>query len=153
MYSKTTIPIFFLLIFLISTTSCDNDESNPHKKAQWIENAFSTLSSGDYPEIKAISWWHENFDNSLLRIDSSPESLEAYKKGVDSSLFISDKADFQNNKLIASKEGIYHAAFPDFGGTEDIVTNERILSFETLVQKNIIWAYFSNNWYNDISFS
>jgi len=41
---------------------------------------------------------------------------------------------------------IYHAAFPDFGGTEDIVSSGAITSFENLAGKPIAWAYFSNNW-------
>ncbi|WP_456444282.1 hypothetical protein, partial [Thiolapillus sp.] len=40
-------------------------------KATWIENAFLTLESGRFPKIAAIAWWHENFDRSVLRIDSS----------------------------------------------------------------------------------
>lgn len=42
---------------------------------------------------------------------------------------------------------IYHAAFPDFGGTEDVVTENRIIVFEKLAGKEIAWAYFSNNWF------
>jgi len=41
---------------------------------------------------------------------------------------------------------IYHAAFPDFGGTEDIVSTTAITNFENLAGKPIAWAYFSNNW-------
>ncbi|MCF6241683.1 MAG: glycoside hydrolase family 26 protein [Bacteroidales bacterium] len=143
---------YLLIALLILFISCDKDKSTSLKKAKWIENAFVTLNSDKYPKIKAISWWHENFDNSLLRIDSSPESLEAYKKGVADTLFISNTAHFINNKLTADENGIYHAAFPDFGGTEDMVSRERILAFESLVKKNIVWAYFSNNWYTKIQF-
>jgi hypothetical protein len=49
-------------------------------------------------------------------------------------------------KLAAPSYGIYHAAYPDFGGTEDLVTSKRITGFESLVGKKITWAYFSNNW-------
>ncbi len=57
-------------------------------KAEWIDDAFATLLSGDYPEIKAISYWHENFDETNLRIDSSPEALAAYRRGVAHRRFI-----------------------------------------------------------------
>ncbi len=144
--------VLIMLSLIVILNSCDKNETNSQKKAKWIENAFNTLSSGKYLKIKAISWWHENFDNSLLRVDSSPESLEAYKKGVADTLFIANETIFQNNKLIEAEKGIYHSAFPDFGGTEDVVSRESILAFETLVKKNIIWAYFSNNWYNKIQF-
>jgi hypothetical protein len=41
---------------------------------------------------------------------------------------------------------IYHAAFPDFGGSEDVVSAGRLRAFERLAGKRISWAYFSNNW-------
>jgi glycosyl hydrolase family 26 len=48
--------------------------------------------------------------------------------------------------------GIYHAAFPEFGGAEDKVSAARITGFESLVGKPIAWAYFSNNWFGGIQF-
>ena len=144
------IKITFLVIIAI-LFACNKDKKTENKKAQWIENAFKAIESESYPRIKAISWWHENFDNSLLKVNSSAESLAAYKKGVSSSLFVTT-ANFNSNKLIEPSSGIYHSAFPDFGGTEDIVTAKRITDFETLVNKDIVWAYFSNNWYDNIKF-
>lgn len=136
---KINITIIFCAVIMI-LCSCKNDTEN--KKAEWIKNAFASLQSNHYPKVKAISWWHENFDNSLLKINSSKESLEAYRKGVSSSIFIT-VANFNSNKLIEPTVGIYHSAYPDFGGTEDIVTAERIRDFETLANKKIVWAYFS----------
>ena len=49
-------------------------------------------------------------------------------------------------------QGMYHAAFPDFGGPESFVTRDRLRDFERLVDKEIAWAYFSDNWFNGISF-
>lgn len=143
-----------LLVCLMVLVSCRNVEYMDEKniKARWINNAFNQLESKKYPRIKVISWWHENFDDSLLRIDSSPESLAVYSQLIQSPTFVT-KAAFQGNKLVAPKKsGIYHSAFPDFGGTEDVVTSEKIKEFETLVGKDIVWAYFSNNWYKKISF-
>lgn len=87
----------------------------------------------------------------MLRINTSPESLLAYKAGVSSNLFIS-KLVFEKEKLVAEGTGIYHAAFPNFGGTEDLVSKQKIEEFEKLSNKNIDWAYFSNNWYDTIQF-
>ena len=133
--------------------ACNKEEEiiSENKKAKWIENAFVSLESNNYPKVKAISWWHENFDNSFLKVNSSTASLEAYKNGVNSSTFVTIPS-FNSNKLIEPSSGIYHSAYPDFGGTEDIVTATRINDFETLVNKNIVWAYFSNNWYDNIQF-
>jgi len=61
-------------------------------------------------------------------------------KGKDGKLLPPD-----NNK-------IYFGAFPDFSGTEDNVSKERIYQFEKLIDKKIAWAVFSDNWYNGISY-
>ncbi len=137
-----------LLLLFAALLACNRQDENT--KAEWINNAFETLKSGNYPKIKAIAWWNENFDKSKLRIDSSPESQTAYQNGVSDDVFIT-KPVFSNDKLQVSN-GIYHSAYPDFGGTEDIVTTEAIRDFEQIAGKNIVWAYFSNNWYNDIKF-
>ena len=146
---KLSSAIIFLPLILFA--SCEKEEAPENKKAKWIENAFGTLNSNAFSNVKAISWWHENFDASKLRIDSSPESLEAYKNAVTSSNYITDP-DFVDGKLVEPKSGIYHSAFPDFGGTEDIVTEKRINDFEALVGNEILWAYFSNNWIDAIEF-
>lgn len=148
--------VFAVIIFLagiVSFYSCkrNNIGNTENKKARWIENAFSSLENHNYPKVKAIAWWHENFDQSLLKVNASPESLKAYKDGVGSSTFITT-ANISNNKLMEPASGIYHSAYPDFGGTEDVVTAKRIIDFENLVEKKIVWAYFSNNWYNNIQF-
>jgi hypothetical protein len=149
---KIAITIFFSLTIMFSACKKDDEkETAENKKAAWIENAFLSLESGKYPRVKAISWWHEDFDNSLLKVNSSPESLKAYQKGVSSSTFVT-VANFSPEKLVEPASGIYHSAFPDFGGTEDIVTAKRINDFESLVGKEIVWAYFSNNWYDSILF-
>lgn len=54
--------------------------------------------------------------------------------------------------LLPSTSGIYHGAQPGFGDTEDIVTETAISDFETLAQKQIVWAYFSQNWHNGLAF-
>ncbi|HFA49731.1 MAG TPA: hypothetical protein ENJ95_12045 [Bacteroidetes bacterium] len=141
-----------ILLSIALLTSCNKEDKPSEKiKAKWIENAFASLSNDKYPRVKAISWWHENFDNSELRIDSSPESLAAYKKGISSLKYIT-APEFISNKLAEPATDIYHSAFPDFGGTEDMVTSQKIKDFELLAGKDIAWAYFSNNWYDVIQF-
>jgi len=141
----------FILLTLFILSSCGNEKLIENKKATWIKNAFITLESNNYPKVKAVSWWHEDFDNSYLKINSSVESLNAYKKAISSPTFVTN-AKFKSNKLVEPTSGIYHSAFPDFGGTEDIVTEHRISDFENIVGKKTVWAYFSNNWYNKIQF-
>ena len=55
-------------------------------------------------------------------------------------------------KLATPSFGIYHGAFPAFGPSEDVVTRDKVLDFEELVGKKIVWGYFSNNWYDGIVF-
>lgn len=126
-------------------------DTSDHTKAVWIKDAFDSLISGRYENVKAIAWWHEDFDETYLRIDSSPESLDAYKKGIIVPLF-KERLKFVSGKLVPLKKGIYHGANPGLGGTEDNVSVERIDAFERLAGKKIAWVYFSNNWYRSIMF-
>ena len=49
-------------------------------------------------------------------------------------------------------KGVYLSALTDFGGAEDEVTSQKIINFEKLIGKKIVWAYFSNNWGSGIKF-
>ncbi len=60
----------------------------PHSgnKAQWIEEAFNVMKTR-LPRVKAAVYWHERWQNedqsySNLHLNSSPEALAAYRKGV-----------------------------------------------------------------------
>lgn len=48
--------------------------------------------------------------------------------------------------------GLYHAAFPGFGGSEDSVTAARLAAFERKAGKHVAWAYFSQNWWKGVRF-
>ncbi len=87
---KTLTTLLLTIIILFATCK---KESGVNRKAKWIKNAFKALNGENYPRVKAISWWNENFDNSLLRIDSSPEGLVAYRSGVSSSYFSNNWSD------------------------------------------------------------
>ncbi|MCE1163830.1 MAG: hypothetical protein LWX07_00350 [Bacteroidetes bacterium] len=68
------------------------EDPNGGSKAEWIREAFDAVMSGRFPRIKAISYWHSSFDNedgsiSNMRIDSSPEVLQAYKDLINSAVF------------------------------------------------------------------
>jgi hypothetical protein len=69
-------------------------------KSAWLEDAFSSILYNPYFDFKAISYWHENWINpvgqkSTLRIDSSKESLETFKRLIQDNHFIS-KTSFAN---------------------------------------------------------
>ncbi len=56
-------------------------------RAEWIREALTAMSSGKFPRLKAMVFWHERWQNkdlsfSNLRIDSSAEALQAYRDGL-----------------------------------------------------------------------
>lgn len=66
--------------------------NKPGSKAQFIKDAFDQMEHSR-PQIKAAVFWHERWQNeeedySNLRVNSSPESLEAYRKGVASPFWL-----------------------------------------------------------------
>ena len=80
------------------------DEKSIGSKSKWISDALQLVQQTKYNRIKAISYWHENWENrdgsiSNLRLDSSAESLAAYQNGIDDSYFISQiiQSGNQNN--------------------------------------------------------
>lgn len=63
-------------------------------KGEYIREAFELMSNPEYSRLKAAIFWHERWQNSdgtysNLRVNSSPESLEAYRKGVQSPFWLS----------------------------------------------------------------
>jgi beta-mannanase len=55
-------------------------------------------------------------------------------------------------KIAPPTKGVYQSAITDFGGSEDNVTAKKILDYEKMIGKKIVWAYFSNNWGSGIKF-
>jgi hypothetical protein len=55
-------------------------------------------------------------------------------------------------KVRPPARGMYHAAYPDFVGSEDKVSASRIRGFERLAGKRLAWVYFSDNWMGHIRF-
>lgn len=143
--------------FLLFTTTllllagCKKKYDPFHSKAKWIKQYFEELDKSDYDNIYAISWWHEDFDKSFLKINSSRRSLKAYKKQIANENLLTN-CQFESNKLKAIEGNMYHSAYPDFGGTEDQVVTSKITGFQDLVEKDIAWAYFSNNWDDSLEF-
>ena len=62
-------------------------------------------------------------------------------------------SEIKSIKLLPPPKGkIYFGAFPDFGGSEDDVSMERIKDFESIADKKIAWAYFSQNWFKGMAY-
>ncbi len=61
--------------------------------AKWIAEFFERVSR-DFPRIRAAVFWHERWQNadqsiSNLRVNSSAEALEAYRRGVSNPFWLS----------------------------------------------------------------
>lgn len=61
-------------------------------KAQWFRDAFAQMPK--YPRLKAAVYWHERWQNedesySNLRVNSSPQALQAFRAGVANSFWLS----------------------------------------------------------------
>ncbi|KAF0189748.1 MAG: hypothetical protein FD168_46 [Desulfobulbaceae bacterium] len=74
-------------------------EFPPNNKAEFITLAFSGLQT-KYQRIKAAVFWHERWENqdgsfSNLRVNSSPEALDAYRAGVAAPYWI-DRPQFRS---------------------------------------------------------
>ncbi|MHA1303714.1 MAG: glycoside hydrolase family 26 protein [Candidatus Heimdallarchaeaceae archaeon] len=145
----------------IATAQTSEESSCVYDKADWIKDALNSIIAGKYPRIKSVSYWNEEWENGIpfppsdLRINSSDSALQAYRNGISNPIFTTDvEWNITNNdyKLLPPSQGIYHAAYPDFNDSEDYVRTNRITDFEQLAGKSIIYAYFSNNWYDGIKF-
>ena len=67
-------------------------EYPPGDKAGFIASALRDLPS-EYPRVRLAVYWHERWENkdgsfSNLRVNSSPEALQAYRAGIASPLWI-----------------------------------------------------------------
>lgn len=141
---KKMVYVLFVLFIVVYFSNCEKNYDLCHSKSQWLKDYFAELKSGNYPNIYAISWWHEDFDNTYFKINSSKRSLKTYKELVSDDIFISS-CSFVNKKLVPVSGKIYHSSFPCFSGTEDEVTSQRIEDFESLVEKEIAWANEAKN--------
>lgn len=55
-------------------------------------------------------------------------------------------------KLLPPEEGIYHTVFSTMYSSSNKVSAEEIPYFQKLVDKNIVWLNFSNDWFDGIKF-
>jgi hypothetical protein len=137
----------FLTLTISSCTTIEN--TSEHTKSEWLTSFFEEVKT--YDDIYAISYWHEDFDDTQLKVNSSEASLQTFKDLVSDEVFISI-SQFEDNKLKPVQNKKYFGSFPDFCGEEDCVSETIISTYENLVDKPISWAYFSNNWGDNFHF-
>ncbi len=148
---KNSSSILFALIVIFFLFSCNEPENNQkeHTKSEWLTDFFSEVKT--YPDISAVSYWHENFDTTYFRLDSSDETLTSFQSLIQDSSF-GEECVFEDQKLIPIVGEKYFGSFPDFCGEEDCVSSTKIGDYETLIDKDLSWVYFSNNWNETLVF-
>jgi hypothetical protein len=81
------------------------EESLPNvtgPKAKWITNTYYSIKN-TYSNIKAVCWFSKDrtaFGERNWMVDSSPESLEAYKKAISDPYFL-DRIMFESTSSTA----------------------------------------------------
>jgi hypothetical protein len=66
----------------VEQDSCSNGAGDPDAKARWFNHARSTIRA--WPEIRAACYSHTAASGNAYWIDTSPQSLKAYRKvGLD----------------------------------------------------------------------
>jgi len=142
--------ILLLLLSIVSFTACKTTTgTSQHTKSEWLTSFFEEVKN--YDDIYAIAYWNEDFDDTHLTVNSSNTSLQTFKNLVSDATFIST-CQFENKILKPTADKKYFGSFPDFCGEEDCVTEARITHYENLINKTLAWAYFSNNWGDELLF-
>lgn len=77
---------------ILSEFGASEVKIDPLGKAKWIKAAGKALVSQRYPNMRAISYWHENFHSpgaepALLRLDSSYPALSMYRIFISNDVF------------------------------------------------------------------
>lgn len=64
-------------------------------KKRWLDDAFATMFSKKFLNFRAFTYWNEDWDNNgslaALKIDSSPEALDAFRTAVQNDKITSQK--------------------------------------------------------------
>ncbi len=112
--------------------------------------------------VHTVDITHQNITSTQLGIVTTPSSTDIQPVNLELATSTPTTETIVLEALPASKPtptttatdtySVFHGAFPDFGGTEDIVTTERLAEFETLAGKQLSFAQFSNNWTTGIKF-
>lgn len=69
-------------------------EGQPYgkRKAQWIEDAMSSLINGFFPRVRGAAYWHSKgwleTEQGWFRLDSSPQSLETFRTSIADSRWV-----------------------------------------------------------------
>ncbi|RLC50782.1 MAG: hypothetical protein DRZ79_03845 [Candidatus Cloacimonadota bacterium] len=140
--------LFSIILFLVS--ACINNTMNGENysafdKAKWYLDAIETIQT-KYTKIRIAVIYHDRWENSDgswsdLRINSSPEALQAFQTGISSSYFIGK--EYLSNPLSFPDNNCFTGVFPGWGEFEDSVDTNSLENFEALSGKSAAFCPFS----------
>jgi hypothetical protein len=78
-------------------------DNSTHAKPEWIRDAFAAIRSGRFPRLRSAVWWQTWSPPNDTRIDSSPDSLTAFRAAV-ADRFFGAKPHFSGNCLPAAPD-------------------------------------------------
>lgn len=143
--------LLFIIISLIALSVAGlgvllvTDQRNPSSESEATDHIHSTEPHPDTetpPPLnteRPAEMHHDEDTNETSQVEAS-STVEAISPNQ------------SHVQLVPLADGVYHGAFPDFGPSEDEVTSERINAFVDLIGKDIAWGYFSDNWFDGITF-
>ena len=80
-------------------------DNSTHAKAEWIRDAFAAIRSGRFPRLRSAVWWQTWSPPNDTRIDSSADSLAAFRAAV-ADPFFGAKPRFSGNCLPPAPENV-----------------------------------------------
>lgn len=110
-----------------------------------------TTKKSEVPTDKFAKTETANVYNSLQN-SLDDQTREGKTESTEESIETDTEKSVTENKLIPPINGVYLGAFANFGPNEDNVTIATVGDFENMIGKKIAWAYFSDNWFDGISF-
>ncbi len=135
MYIITPKKIFFIsfvILLLFSITIAQVYKLNSIQAINTFKDNLVNDAFHNYKSMIALQGVHISKDNPVNSTFPNPSNLII--------------------KIAPPNKGVYQSAITNFGGTEDDVTAKKILDYEKMIGKKIVWAYFSNNWGPGIKF-
>jgi hypothetical protein len=75
-------------------------------KAAWITDALTTQLPANFPQIKALIWFDSSDGKINLSIDTSPQSLGAFRKAIASTTYASNNYSTLNQSPIPAPEQV-----------------------------------------------
>ncbi len=117
-------------IMIGETGSVEDGGSKP----AWITDALSTQLPADFPRIKGLIWFNETAGATVnSRIDSSPQSLAAFQKGIAAATYQSNHYSTLDQSPIPAPEQVVLPSPPTPAPTPKVIELALLVSLALIV--------------------